>query len=303
MPSSLTPHHSSLIVILGPTSSGKSSLAIKLSRKFRGEIISADSRQVYKGMDLGTGKVTKAEQKLAPHHLLDVVSPKKQFNVSEYKPLAETAIAKITAKNKLPFLVGGTPFYIYAVVDNLQIPQVAPNPKLRQLYARKSPAELFKLLKKLDPKRAKTIDRHNLRRLIRALEIIKTTGQPVPTLSHFTTQYSPLIIGIQKDLNDLYKLIDSRLEKRLKQGMVAEIKRLIKQGVSHRRLQAFGLEYRFVSLYLQGKLSYDDMLVQLKNATHKFAKRQMTWFKTDSRIKWIRNQKQAEQLVKKYLTR
>lgn len=304
---------SKLVVILGPTSSGKSDLAIKLARKFKGEIISADSRQVYKGMNIGTGKVTKKEQRLVPHYLLDVISPKKQFTVAQYKPLAQKAIAKIQAKNpperlksfsragKLPFLVGGTPFYIYALIDDLQIPEIKPNLKLRKLYEQKSPKELFEILKKLDPIRAKNIDRNNPRRLIRAIEIIKATGQPVPSLSPLTPQPSPLILGIKKDLNELYKLIDSRLEKRLKQGLVAEVKKLLKQKITHKRLQELGLEYRFASLYLQGYLTYEQMVQQMKTANHKFAKRQMTWFKTDSRIHWITNQKQAERLVKNYL--
>lgn len=294
--------HSKLIVILGPTSSGKSDLAIKLAHKFNGEIISADSRQVYKGMDIGTGKVTKKEQKMVPHHLLDVVSPKKQFTVAEFKPLVQNVIKKILAKNKLPFLVGGTPFYIYAVVDNLQIPQVAPNPKLRRLYERNSPAQLFAILKKLDPKRAKNIDRHNPRRLIRAIEIVKATGQPVPSLSSLPSSLFPLILGLQKPLPQLYKLIDQRLEERLKQGLIAEVKKLIKQKISHKRLQELGLEYRFVSLYLQEHLTYEQMFEQLKSAIHKFSKRQMTWFKTDDRIKWIANQKQAERLIRNFLS-
>jgi tRNA dimethylallyltransferase len=290
-----------LVVILGPTSSGKTSLSLHLARKFNGEIISADSRQVYKGMDIGTGKVTKAEQKLVPHHLLDVASPKKQFSVAEYKPLALKAIEKIQAKNKIPFLVGGTPFYIYATIDDLQIPEVAPNAKLRNMLRNKSTAQLFAMLKKLDPRRAKNIDQHNPHRLIRAIEIVKATGKPVPLLRPAPYNPHPLILGVHKDLNQLYKLIDLRLEKRLKLGLVAEVKKLVKQKISHRRLQEMGLEYRFVSLYLQGHLTYEEMVVQLKSAIHKFAKRQMTWFKTDSRIKWIKNQKQTEKLVRTYV--
>ncbi len=290
-----------LVVILGPTSSGKSSLAIKLAKKLKGEIISADSRQVYSGMDLLAGKVTKKEQHLIPHHLLDVVSPKKQFTVAHYKPLAQKAIAQIGAKNKLPFLVGGTPFYIYAVIDDLQIPEVPPNLKLRNQLRKKSAAQLFTLLKKLDPARAQKIDRHNPRRLIRAIEIIKATGQAVPELSPLSAQPSTLILGLKKDLPKLYKLIDKRLDQRLRAGMVEEAKRLLKQGVRPKRLHEMGLESRFISLYLQHKLGYKEMREQLKNAIHKFAKRQMTWFKTDSRIHWIKNQIQAEKLIKKYL--
>ncbi|MEJ0021938.1 MAG: tRNA (adenosine(37)-N6)-dimethylallyltransferase MiaA [Candidatus Doudnabacteria bacterium] len=291
-----------LVVILGPTSSGKSSLAIKLAQKFQGEIISADSRQVYKGMDIGTGKVTKKEQKQVRHHLLDVASPKTQFTVADFKPKALKAIKQIREKNKLPFLVGGTPFYIYATIDDLQIPGVKPNFKLRNRLNKKTPAELFKILKKLDPRRAMNIDRQNPRRLIRAIEIIKSTGKPVPPLRHPELGSGSLLLGLKKDLPKLYKLIDERLENRFKQGLVFEVKKLLKQKVAHKRLQEMGLEYRFVSLYLQGYLTYGQMIEQLKSAIHKFARRQTTWFKTDSRIHWIKNQKQAERLVRKYLS-
>src|SRR5258708_416048 len=187
-----------LIVILGPTSSGKSSLAIKLAKKFKGEIISADSRQVYQGMNIGTGKVTRVEQKMVPHHLLDIANPKKQFSVAEFKPYANLAISKITSKDKVPFLVGGTPFWIYAVIDDLQIPEVAPNLKLRKQLEKKSTSELFAMLKKLDPRRAKNIDAKNPRRLIRAIEIVKTTGKPVP-VSERVLRKESLLIGLKKN--------------------------------------------------------------------------------------------------------
>lgn len=290
-----------LVVILGPTSSGKSSLGIKLAKKFHGEIISADSRQVYTGMDLGTGKVTKAEQKIVQHHLLDIISPNKQYSASEYKQDASDAITKIISRNKLPFLVGGTPFYIYSVIDDLNFPEVSPDLKLRLQLKKKTVPQLLAMLKKLDPRRAENIEQNNPHRLIRAIEIVKATGKPVPLLSKKSSPYSLLILGLNPDTKKLFRLIDTRIEKRLKAGMVKEVKKLLKQGITYKRLFEMGLEYRFVSEYVKGNLTYAQMKIDLKSASHKFARRQMTWFKTDARIKWISNQSEAERLIRKFL--
>jgi len=290
-----------LIVILGPTASGKSGLAVKLAKKFNGEIISADSRQVYKGMDIGTGKVTKKEMEGIFHYLLDVVSPKRRFTVFQYRKLAINAINKILKKGKIPVLCGGTGFYIQAVVDGILIPEVPPDWKLRKKLEKKSLKELFFQLKKLDPKRAKKIDKKNPRRLIRALEVIIKTKKPIPALKKKPLPYPVLMLGIKKDFQTLKKLIKGRLLKRLKKGMIAEVKRLKKSGVSWKRLEDFGLEYRWITKFLQKKISFLEMKEELQKDIEHFAKRQMNWFKRDQKIRWVKNYKEAEKLVKKFL--
>jgi len=288
-----------IVVLLGPTASGKSGLAIKLAQKFHGEVISADSRQVYKGMDIGTGKVTKKEMAKIPHHLLDVISPKKQFTAAQYKKLAEKAIKKIHSHGKIPIICGGTGFYIQTVTNNIAIPEVKPDAKLRTKLEKKSTKELFNQLKKLDPRRAKNIDGNNRRRLIRALEIVIKSGKKVPLLKS-EPKYEALIIGIKRNTKELKELIKTRLSKRLKQGMVKEVINLKKSGVNWKRLEDFGLEYRYVAYYLQNKLSYNEMVKKLQKEIEHYAKRQMTWFLKDKKIHWIKNQKEAEKLVKEF---
>lgn len=289
-----------IIVILGPTASGKTGLSIKLAKKFHGEIISADSRQLYKGMDIGTGKVTKKEMAKIPHYLLDVANPKKQFTVAQYKRLAERAIKKIIANKKIPIICGGTGFYIQTITDNTTIPEVKPDAKLRAELEKKSAKELFNRLKKLDPRRAKNIDKNNRRRLIRALEIVIKSGKKIPILKS-EPKYEALIIGIKHNSKELKELIKTRLFKRLKQGMVKEIINLKKSGLSWKRLEDFGLEYRYVAYYLQNKLSYNEMVGKLQKEIEHYAKRQMTWFKKDRKIHWIKNQKEAGKLVMEFL--
>lgn len=301
-----------LVVIAGPTASGKTELSIKLAKKFNGEVVSADSRQVYKGMDIGTGKITKKEMKGIPHYLLDVASPKKRFTVLEYQKLTLEAINKIQKKDKIPFLVGGTGFYIQAIVEGIAIPKVRPDWKLRAKLQKRSALELFKMLKKLDPRRAKRIEKKNKRRLLRALEIVIKTGKPVPRLKKKPPQFEVLMLGIKKNPRELKELIRKRLLKRIKQGMIAEVKKLRKSGLSWKRLEEFGLEYKYIAQYFQKKINYEEMVEKIQKESEKFAKRQMTWFKKDpapeqaryragKRINWIKNYKEAEKLVKNFL--
>lgn len=307
-----------IIVILGPTASGKSDLAIDLaiwlgsktaSNKLKitgAEIVSADSRQIYKGMDIGTGKVTKKEMRGIPHHLLDITSPKQKFDVVRYKQLAEKAIEKISSENKIPIICGGTGFYIQAIVDNVIFPKVKPDEALRKKLEKEPLKKLLATLKKLDPIRFKNIDHENKRRIIRAIEIAKTLGK-VPQIKS-APKYQSLQIGITKSKEDLQKLIEKRLIKRLKQGMIREVKKLRANGVSWKKLLGFGLEYRYIALYLQGKISKEEMIKQLDISINQYAKRQITWFKRDPRITWLsekntptKNKKEAENLLKKFL--
>jgi tRNA dimethylallyltransferase len=290
-----------LIVILGPTASGKTELAVKLAKKFNGEIVNADSRQVYKGMDIGTAKPTKKEMRGVPHHLLDVASPKRKFTVAQYRKLALKAIERIQKKGKIPFLVGGTWFYIRAVVDGLVIPKVPPDWKLRKKLEKKSPQELYEILKKLDPERAKTIEKENPRRLIRAIEICKKIGK-VPPLRFNPLPYPVLMIGIKRAKKELMERIKKRFFEWLKRGLILEVIKLRKMGVSFKRIEEFGMHYREIAKYLRGKISEKEMIENSIKEIQNYAKKQMNWFKKDKRIKWIRNYKEAKELIKKFLT-
>lgn len=287
-------------MVVGPTASGKSDWAVKLARRFNGEIISADSRQVYQGMDIGTGKITKKEMGGIPHYLLNVASPQSTFTVSRYKKLAGQAIKKIGQKGKLPIMVGGTGFYIQSIVDNVVLPAVPPNDNLRKKLEKKSPAELFKILKKYDRQRAKTIDAKNPRRLVRAIEIAASLGQ-VPPFNKSDSPYEFFQLGIKVDLKKLGSRIEKRLVKRIKLGMIAEVKKLRQSGLSWAKLDSFGLEYRYLARYLQGQLSKPEMIQQLTTAIIQYAKRQMIWFKKDKRIVWINNLNEAGRLTKRFL--
>lgn len=288
-----------LIVILGPTASGKTNLSIKLAKKLKGEIVSADSRQVYQGMNIGTAKITKKEMENITHYLLDVVSPKRRFSVAQYQKLAFRTINGILAKNKIPFLVGGSPFYIYAVVEGWVFPQLKADQKLRKTLEKKSVEELFNILKKLDSKRAVQIERKNKRRLVRAIEIAKILGK-VPLLKK-NPQFDCLLIGIKKSKGELKELIKKRFSKWLKRGFVEEVKKLKKSGLSWKKIEEFGLHYRCVAQCLQGKMKYNEMIEKSLKELENFSKRQMTWFKKDKRIKWIKNYQEAEKLVRKFL--
>jgi tRNA dimethylallyltransferase len=278
-----------LIVVLGPTASGKSSLGIALAQKLQGEIVSADSRQVYRGLDIGTAKVTPAERALVPHHLLDVVDPQEVYTVSHFQRAAIQAINTILAHGKLPLLVGGSPHYIQAVVDHFEIPHIPPQLELRAQLESRPLADLLVQLEELDPQSAATIDRKNPRRVIRALEVCIVSGKPFSQQRGVANPlYHSLLLGINWPREVLYRRIDKRVDERMQQGMIQEVRNLLAKGISHERLEALGLEYRFISLWLRGEFSSESEMVQrLKYAIHDFTRRQLTWFRRDKRIVWV----------------
>ena len=272
-----------IITVIGPTSSGKSDLAVHIAKQFNGEVISADSRQVYRGLDIGSGKITKEEMEGIPHHLLDVEDPKNVFTVANFKELAEQKIEEIISRDKVPIIAGGTGFYIDALIHNMSIPEVPPNEKLRENLEKKSIDELLKELEEKDPDRAETVDRSNKPRLIRALEIVEVLGK-VPQLKT-NKRYDVLQIGIKTDA--LREKIHNRLLRRIDEGMIEEIENLHKSGLTYERMEQLGLEYRYVSRFLQGKITKGEMIEELEIKITQFAKRQMTWFKRDESTKWF----------------
>jgi tRNA dimethylallyltransferase len=272
-----------VIVILGQTATGKSALAVKVAlrlrsgsttQKFGGEIISADSRQVYKGLDIGTGKITKKEMCGIPHHLLDVANPKKQFTVVEYKKLTEEVIKEILSRGKVPIICGGTGFYIDAITKGIILPEVPPNLALRRTLLQKSATALFRILSKLDRRRAENIDPNNKVRLIRAIEIATALGK-VPKITQNSPAYKFIKIGLYLPTPELKEKVEKRVKGMFKQGLLNEIKKLKKAGISQKRLQELGFEYNHPT--------HESVV---KN-TIKYAKRQMTWFKRDKEINWV----------------
>lgn len=293
-----------LIVIGGPTSSGKSGLAMKIAPKFKGEIIIADSRQIYAGLNIGTSKPTPEDQKLVPHHLVDIRQPEKQFSVGNYKKLATKVISEIHRRNKIPFLVGGTGLYIDSIVEGLGIPEVSPNQELRNELEKKSLKDLIAKLKKLDPEFAKQVDQQNRRRLIRALEVCRETGKKFSELRRKKeVPYDILYLAIDWPRKELYERIDDTIDEMIKNGLEEEISNLLEQGVSPQWLLNLGLEYRFITPLVQKKATRAEAVQKLKYASHQFAKRQLTWFRKNKKIRWLKpaeaESRTQELLIKK----
>jgi tRNA dimethylallyltransferase len=275
-----------VIAIVGPTASGKTGLSIDIAERFSGEVISADSRQVYRGLDIGSGKVTEAEMRGIPHHLIDIAPLDTIYTATDFKRDATDAITAILDRQHLPIIAGGTFFYLDQLRGTAASAPVAPNDALRSSLELRTTEELYEELLSKDKERAESIDPYNRRRLIRALEIVATLGT-VPQAPVTESPYEWLMIGLEWPKEALYARIHERLLARLEQGMVAEVQGLLEQGVTHERLQGLGLEYRYVSEHLAGALTYDDMVTTLEIKIRQFAKRQLTWLKRDATIEWF----------------
>mgnify|MGYP001595203317 FL=1 len=292
--------HPNIIVIVGPTASGKSALAVRLAKKFHGEVISADSRQVYRGLDIGTGKITRRQMQGVRHHLIDVAEPKRQFSVAEFQELAHRTIRDIATRGKIPFLAGGTAFWVDAVACGLRLPAAPPKEALRKLLARKSAEELFQILIRLDPARARTIERQNPRRLIRAIEIARALGR-VPALEK-RSPYRALWLGISASPEIQKRRIHERLLKRIRAGMIAEAKKLHDNGLGWRRFHELGLEYRYLAEYLRGKLTKQEMTRELEKAIWRFARHQMSWWRRNKNILWLRQPTDADRAIRAFIS-
>lgn len=271
-----------LIVIAGTNASGKSGLGVELASRYGGEIVSADSRQVFRGLDLGSGKITPQEMRGVPHHLIDVCQPGDFFSMADFQRLAYAAIDGIQARGKLPFLVGGTGLYVDAVAEGYELSDRAPDLALRAELETHTTPELYQMLQEKLP--GTEIDPKNRNRVMRALERLAADdyhpGKRQP-------RYEVLKLGVSWDRETLKQRIDERLERRLRDGMVQEVLGLLDAGVSREFLMKLGLEYRYLTRYLDGELTYEQMVLELGNAIKKFAKRQVTWFKKDPAIHWL----------------
>ncbi|MBN1221371.1 MAG: tRNA (adenosine(37)-N6)-dimethylallyltransferase MiaA [Anaerolineae bacterium] len=282
-----------LLVIVGPTAVGKTALSLQLAREFGGEIISADSRQIYRGLDIGTDKPSPEQQALVPHHLVDVVDPDEILSLAEFQEQAYAAIAAIHRRNRLPLLVGGTGQWVWAVVEGWGIPRVPPDPALRaELEARADAAgaeALHAELEALDSEAAQKLDPRNVRRVIRALEVYHKTGVPISKHQRKSPPpYAIFIIGLTMPRRQLYARIDQRINHMLARGLLAEVEGLVEAGYDWTLPAMSGLGYRQMGQYLQGEVSLAQAVVLIKKETRRFVRQQYNWFRLDDdRIHWI----------------
>lgn len=304
-----------LIAIVGPTAAGKTALACALAQKFSGEIVSADSRLIYREMDIATGKLEEGMEKYEelgqtiyrlhhiPIHLMDLVAPHENFSVAQFKQAADLKIQEIYRRKALPILVGGTGLYVDAVTENFVIPPCSQNPELRKKLSKLDARELFLRLEKVDPQAARTITPHNPRKLIRALEVWEMSGQKFSKLK--TTNrplYETLKIAPRMTREILYEKIDRRVDEMLRQGLIVETETLRKK-YSPALPALTGIGYREIGEYLEKRISLEEAMQKIKFRTHHYARRQLTWFRKDPSIHWVENYCAAESLIEEFIKR
>ena len=282
-----------LVAIIGPTASGKSELALHLALTFNGEIVGADSRQVYRYLDIGVAKATIEQRALAPHHLIDMIDPNQDFTLAQYQELAYQAIDDIQQRDKLPFLVGGSGLYVWSIIEGWKIPRVPPNKRLRQQLEERATKEgvkvLYDELCKIDPLGAQRINPRNLRRTIRALEVCQITGEPISRLQDKSPpSFKTLIIGLTTERRELYRRIDLRVDGMIERGLITETQDLMRKGYGLDLSSMTGLGYRQIAMFLRGEMDLPTAIQRIKSETHRFVRHQYAWFRLDDkRIQWF----------------
>jgi tRNA dimethylallyltransferase len=279
----------SLLVLVGPTACGKTALALELAERCPLEVVSADSRTVYRGMDLGTAKPSPAERQRVAHHLIDVVDPDEPYSLATYQQQALAAIADIQARGRRAALVGGAGLYVSAVCDGLLLPDVPPNVEFRSALEARGRVALLAELAQVDPESARRIDPRNVRRMIRALEVHHATGVPFSAWQsrRFALPFAPVLIGLEVERQELYRRIDARIDAWVAGGFIDEVRGLLDAGYAPSLPSMSSLGYREIARFLGGELALEDAVAQFKQATHQYAKRQLTWFRRDTRIRWL----------------
>jgi tRNA dimethylallyltransferase len=290
-----------LVAIVGPTGVGKTWLSLKLAQRFNGEIVNADSRQVYLQMDIGTAKPTKEELALVPHHLIDIINPDEDFSLAQYQKLAYDAIDSVRSRGKLPFLVGGTGQYVWAVLEGWVIPQVPPDSEFRHSLEQRAEAgeaaELYAELRDIDQAAAGKIDPRNVRRVIRALEVSRQkpfsqTARKVPP------PFEPLIIGLTLERKELYHRVDARVDEMMARGFIEEVRRLLEMGYSLSLPAMSSIGYREIGQYLEGKMTLEEAVLKIKTGTHRFIRHQYAWFRLeDKKMRWWKTGETKEEEV------
>lgn len=284
-----------LFILVGPTASGKTSVSIELAKRLDGEIISADSMQIYKYMDIGTAKVTPEEMDGIPHYLIDIVYPNEEFTVADYKAQAEKVIADINTRNKLPIVVGGTGLYVNSLVYDLNFTQVPPNEEIRKrledLADEHGNEYIHKILEKIDKESYNRINVMDRKRIIRALEIYEVTGKPMSQQGNNfrkpSDKYNLLMFGLNMDREKLYERINLRVDKMIEAGLIEEVSNLLRMGYHKDLVSMQGIGYKEIIWYLEGEISLEEAIEHIKKGSRNYAKRQLTWFRRDNRIKWV----------------